>query len=400
MTVPMVAADLLDRNPPRFRVEWEESGRLSMWRSPRSRTPSGLLGMIALVSVIEIGFSQAPLRFSDNPSLNWRLAVEDVAREAATVEIACLGDSLTKIAVVPEVIRAGTGKRTYNFAMARAPAQATYFVFRRLIEAGGRPSAVIVDFKSSIQAGPPRNALRHFQEIVNLREAWELARDAGSPSLLPPFLLGRLVPSIRYRHQIREAILCTLDGQAAPTLTTNRVALRNWTANLGNHFNTSESSFSGELAPQMLQNIGVQKWKCQQINTKYIHRLFDLAAAHSIPVYWIIPPLSPQLQDRRERTAVDDQYTEFARSMLANHPGVTVIDGRHSGYENPVFSDSTHLNGRGSRAFSFELAAILGRTEGRPRWIDLPRYCDRVIDIPVEDIRQSRVAIEGGTSRR
>ena len=371
-----------------------------MERPSRRRWPWGLLGMVAMVAAIEWMFALDPLRFADTASLNWRLAVDDVAREAARTEIACVGDSLTKIGVVPEVIRAGTGRRTYNFAMARAPAQATYFVFRRLLDAGGKPKALVVDFKSSIQAGRPRMGLRHFQEIANLRECWEFARADGSLKHLPEFLVGRLLPSVRYRLEIREAVLHALAGQVAPTIQTNRMALRNWSTNLGNHFNVSSPSFSGEIPAKVLESIGVDKWRCHRINERSIDQLFALAESRSIPVYWIIPPLSPQLQARRESSAVDDHYTDFAKAMLARHPGVTVVDGRHSGYEMTSFSDSTHLNGRGSMAFSHELAAILKRPGGRPRWIDLPRYRDWPIDVPVEDIDQSRVAVEGGAIRR
>ncbi len=370
-----------------------------MDRPPRTRWPSGLLGTLAIIAAVEASLAASPLRFADTASLNWRLAADDVDREAARTEIACLGDSLTKIGVVPEVIRAGTGKRTYNFAMARAPAQATYFLLRRLIEAGGRPSAVVVDFMPSIQAGRPRLGLRHFQEIATAREAWELARDDGSFQFLAPFLLGRLLPSIRYRLEIRESVLSALGGEVAPTIRTNRLALRNWSINLGNHLNPP-TPFSGAVPDHLTRNLGVEKWRCHRINELYIDRLFDLARSRSIAVYWIIPPLSPPLQSHRDRAGAEGEYTGFVRSMQARHPEIRVVDGRRAGYASSAFADSTHLNGRGSMAFSHELAAILKDPEGRPGWIDLPPYRDWPVDVPAEDIDQSRVAVESGPARR
>ena len=195
----------------------------------------GLVGMIVLVSLIEAGLSRHPLRFADTASFNWRLAADDVAREASTVEVACFGDSLTKIGIVPEVIRARTGLKTYNFAMARAPAQASYFLLRRLLESGGKPKAILVDFKSSIQAGRPRLGIRHFEEIVNLREAVEFLVEDGNQETLfavppgPGLRLGSLaagnprgghfhVTGTRCPHNFDQpARLAELDGQPGAT---------------------------------------------------------------------------------------------------------------------------------------------------------------------------------------
>src|SRR4051794_38632096 len=111
----------------------------------RTRWPLGLLGALALVALFETGLTSDPLRFTDTASLSWRLGIEAIPQEAKRCEVACLGDSLVKIGVLPEVVEAGSGMTTYNFGMAQAPAPATYFLLRRLIESGGKPSAIVVD---------------------------------------------------------------------------------------------------------------------------------------------------------------------------------------------------------------------------------------------------------------
>jgi hypothetical protein len=372
-----------------------------MDRPDRTRWPLGLLGMLALVAAVEWSLASRPLRFAETASLNWRLSADDIPREAEKVELACLGDSLMKIGAVPEVIRAGTGKRAFNFAMARAPAPATYFMLRRLLEAGGKPSALLVEFKPSILTGGPRLSLRQFQETLTLRESWELVRDDGNLKLLPQILLGRWMPSIRYRLEVREAIRSALDGKTAPTLRTNRIALRNWTINLGGHLNSTKSTFSGEISEQIHQWFRSDDWRCHRVNELYVNRLLALAKSRSIPVLWVIPPLPPPLQERRERSGADAKFVAFVRSMQARHPEVTVVDGRRSGYESAVFFDHTHLNGRGSVAMSRELAAILARPGRRPGWIELPRFRDWPLDVPGEYVDQTTIALdEAETIRR
>ena len=369
-----------------------------MDRPSRSRWPAGFLGMLALVATVEATIARHPLRFNDTASLSWRLGFEAISREARSCEVACLGDSLVKIGVIPEVIRSGSGRSTYNFAMAQAPAPATYFALRRLIESGGHPSAIVLDFKPSVLAGSPRYSLRHWQTVLSLRESLELARDARSASLLVEILLGRLLPSYRDRLEIREAVRSAILGEEAPTFATNRLALRNWGINRGAHLNSSRVPFPGDVSPEIHKKLLSDAWKCHRVNASYVDRILSLAEARQIPVYWLIPPLSPQLQARREQSGVDSAFVALVASMQAKHPGVTVVDGRHSGYDNSTFADHNHLNGRGAIAMSRDLATILG--EGRPRWVDLPRFVDRPGAFPIEDVDQSRVALDGSAIRR
>jgi hypothetical protein len=371
-----------------------------MERPSRSRWPVGFLGMLAIVAIVESTLSRHPLHFSDTASLSWQLAAEAVPREAKRSEVVVLGDSLVKIGVIPEVVHAVSGRSTYNFAMAQAPAPATYFMLRRLIEAGGRPSSLVVDFKPSVLAGGPRFSLRHWQSTLDLRESFELARESSSPRMLVEIELGRVLPSYRDRLEIREAVRSSLLGETAPTYSTNRLALRNWSINRGAHLNSSRSPFPGDVGPEVHKKLLSDGGKCHRINAIYVDKLLTLAEAHQIPVVWLIPPLPPQLQVHRERSGVDAAYVAFARSIQAKHPGLTVVDGRHSGYDDSTFADHTHLNGRGSIAMSRDLAEILRGPESRPRWVDLPRFSDRPGTFPVEDVDQSRVALEAEATRR
>jgi hypothetical protein len=356
--------------------------------------------MIALVAMVETWVSLHPLRFLETASLSWRLAVDAIPEQAKTCEVACLGDSLVKIGVIPEVVREGSGLSTYNFAMAQAPAPATYFVLRRLIEAGGKPSAIVIDFKPSIMAGGPKFSMRHWQTVATAREAVELAAESRSPAMLCEIALGRLLPTYRDRLEIREAILANLRGEAPPNHSTNRLALRNWSLNRGAHLNSPRNIFSGEIGPEIHKKLLSDGWKCHRINAIYINKLLDLAESKQIPVYWLITPLPPPLQERREHSGVDDAFVKFVRSMQARHPSLTVVDGRHSAYQTWTFADSTHLNGLGSIAMSHELAKILKTARSSNRWVALPRFREGTSTLPLEDIEQTKYALEAEAIRR
>ncbi len=370
-------------------------------RPARMRVPAGLLGALALIAVVEAGIARQPLLFADTASLSWRLAFDSVPREAGGCRLACLGDSLVKIGVMPRIIEAGAGLPAHNFAMAQAPAPATFFLLRRLLDAGARPSALIVDFKPSVLVGGPKYSLRACQEVLTARESLDLAVGARSPRLFVELIAGRALASARSRLEIREAIRFALFGLTSPTIQNNRLGLRNWGRNRGAHLNPWDRHFDGEIDPNQLRRLAVDRWKCDPTNAQFVDRLLGLADAHAIPVYWLLPPLPPALQGAREASGVDAAYSAFVRARQASHPALIVIDGRHAGYGSTEFADATHLNGRGATALSHELATIVGRGPGQGRGVELPAYHERPADPLAEDIDRSRVALEaGGISRR
>jgi len=302
--------------------------------------------------------------------------------------------------VIPQVIQANSGRTAYNFAMAQAPAPASYFLLRRLLEEGGHPSAIVVDFKTSVLAGGPRFSLRHWQETLSLREVLDLTRETGNLGLFAEILLGRMLPSYRDRLEIREAIGSALRGEPAPTHATNRLALRNWGRNRGAHLNSARLIFGGDISPEIVKKLLPDRWKCHRVNEAYVNRLLALAESREIPVYWLIPPLPPQLQEVSEKAGVDKAFLAFVRSMQRKHPGVTVVDGRHSGYDPTTFADHTHLNARGASAMSHDLAAILTGSANASRWVVLPRFRECPLTVPAEDVDQSRIALDAEATRR
>jgi len=368
----------------------------------RRPPPCGVLGALVLVILVEASLGAVPLRFTDPASLNWRLSLAEAEGiPARSCQVACLGDSLVKIGVLPRVIEALTGRSARNFAMGRAPAPATYFLLRRLLASGARPTTVVVDFKPSMLAGGPKFNLRQWQETLHFGETRELTSRAGGFPFLVEITLGRLLPSWRGRWEIREATMSALLGQVAPTYRNNRLAQRNWGSNGGTHLNGSRTSFDGQITGESLKKLIVPRWQCHRVNALYVEKFLALAESHGVAVLWLIAPSSPELQALRETQGGDAAYTAFIQAQQRRHPTLTVIDGRHAGYATSTFADATHLNGRGASALSHELAQLLARpADLASKWVPLPSYRDWPLDASAEDIERSTAIIDAELIRR
>src|SRR5262249_32604119 len=124
-------------------------------------------------------------------------------------------------------------------------------------------------------------------------------------------------------------------------------------------------------------------------------------------VFWLLPPLHPEVQVRRERFGSDAKYKAFVHKLAARYPNLTVIDGRRAGYPPEALADMTHLNRPGALAFSDAVAARVGEVLSgtlTSNWVDLPRWRDGVVSeiaarVAVEDVRQSARAL-GRVARR
>ena len=373
-----------------------------MERPARRRAPAGALGALLLVALVELAIGSCPVRFANSASLSWRLSFGRAVDPATSCEVACLGDSLVKIGVLPRVIEAATGLRSENYAMGHAPAPAPYFLLRRMLAAGLRPTTILVDFKPSMLAGGPKFNLREWQEVLRPAEAVELAGHAGGVPFLVEIALGQVLPSYRSRFEIREAIAALWAGRVAPTYRNNRLAIRNWTINKGTHLNGSSVPFDGTVAPESRRKLIIPNWACHRANQAYVEKFFALAESRGIKVIWLIAPSSPELQALREAKGRDPAYAEFVAAVQRRHPSVAVIDARHSGYPTAAFADPTHLNGRGAATLSHDLARVLADGAGRPgsTWVTLPPYRDEPLRAPAETIERSTALVDAELLRR
>jgi hypothetical protein len=361
------------------------------------RCPWGLLGMIGLVLGFETYIARHPAEFTDPSAYSWTLSEAATHSEARSAEILCLGDSLIKHGLLPEVIEDRLGRPTYSLAICAAPPTAQYYMLRHALDAGARPKTIIVDFNPGLLAGSPSFETRYWPEMLSYRELVELARAAREFPFFINATLAHLLPSHRNRWEIRGKLMDSIQGREDRLRLTNMAVDRNWTLHRGAEYSQDNPSFRGVLTEaEHVRHLSNKFW-CDRINRDYLYRFLDLAASKGIEVFWLLPPVSPAVQQRRMERGADQGYTRFVRAVAAKYPSVVVLDARYSGYDHTKFVDAIHLNGKGGVALSTDVAdAISSRTSA---WVVLPPYHDRSFEQPLEDFEQSKLAVRAELSQ-
>jgi len=380
--------------------------RIARLRKFGGQSPLGLLGMLLCIVLIErfVARHEAD-HFLKMDSWTWNQTAKRAVREARDAGLICLGDSLVQVGIAPILIEARTGLVTNNLALSGGQPASSYFLLRRVLEAGGEPKAVLIDFFPKHLQVSPTVSLDPWTSIAQSRELFDLARQSGDTDFLGRALWSRWVPSSRARPEVRNAILAALreenrrDRQHVPPY---------WRRNL-------QVNQGGVLCPppeeaQTTDLVGWTKryfpadWECDPVNERYIRRLLRLAESRKIQVYWLLPPMQPALQSRVAQNGLDAKYVAFVQRIRADFPGLTVIDGRHANYDPAVFFDPHHLARTGAAVLSHDIALILHErlsqsTPPRNNWVSLPGYGPRRIGEPLEDVNQSRTLLRLSRTR-
>ncbi len=325
--------------------------------------PWGLVGMLGLVIAIEGTISRRWLDFSDPVSVSWRFMDRAARSDAVGCDVLFLGDSLVKHGLLPSVIRRETGIRSVNISAARAPALMTYFVLKRAVESGARPSAIVIDTKPAVLIGGVEYNARYWPAALTARECLELGRITGRAQTGLAMLTAWLLPSVQSRLEVRSCIEAALKGTRDPIQEINRVLWRNWSVNEGANVAMLNSTYRGELSPEIRERLHPDRWYVDPSNVEGIERLLRLARDRDIRVYWLLPPISTGLQEWRERSGAEAKFEGFVRAYQKRYPRVvTVLDARRVAPDPTLYVDATHLSGRGAIVLS---RAVGGALKGR-----------------------------------
>lgn len=382
-----------------------------MWKHDPARAlkrlPRGLLGMLALVVAIEGFVGRNALLFMNAAEVDWMTSGRTAMRKADKFDILAFGDSMIKFGIVPRVLETKLGKTAYNFALLDGKPALTYILFRRAIEAGARPKAVIVDYPPEGLHQPPANLVtnRHWSALfASPREAWELARIYHDRAFFGHLIVSRLLPTYRCRNEIRFGSLKGFQGHPATNFEVDWPVRHNWQVNRGGVLLPKQPGYRGDVPPEIASDLLNDRCAIKPENARYVRRLLRLAAENRVPVYWLLPPNVPRVMAHRDGCGVHATIDRFARGLLEQFPNLTVIDARHSGYDSSVFFDAVHLDRDGAVALSSDLADVLRQSvidsEPVPRWIDLPAYRDRPVTQPLEDVHQTRAAMKVRAEKR
>lgn len=363
--------------------------------------PVGLLGMLGLVVAVELVVSREMGQWSSPLLMEWGATRRAAVSEAKGCDLLCFGDSMVKNGVLPATIEAGTGRRGYNLALPGGTAASPYFLLRRALDHGARPSAVLVDFHHQRLLDDPYTGptIPVWAQLLGPVEAYELASRQADPGYFPRLMVACLVPTVRIRSEVRAAVLAALDGRPVSQRGPGLAYARNRRVNRGAVVNPKNPAFR-ELPAPAESAAEAAGWWCQGANGHFLRRFLNLARERGIAVYWVMPPLSPSLQTKFDRERRDEVYLRFVRRLVDRDPNVTVVDGRHSGFPPTVFVDPVHLDKDGAASWSRALAAVLAHPDGR--WVELSTNRIGTPGAGVEDVYQSAAVLSAseGVVRR
>ncbi len=354
------------------------------------RIPGGLLGMLALLLAAETFLRAHRLDFAQTWSEDWRHAAAVAATGLRDRDVLVLGDSLVKYGVLPREIETRTGLKSYNLALNAGQTPATYFLLRRALEAGARPRAIVADFLGLMKPDLDRRT-EAYAALATVGDVLDLGRTARQPDLAAQVLLGQLSLAIRNRFEIRRALLGGLGGYRTSAWPAQAIVWRTWDDQGGAQpmpFMPWRFGYDGPLH----QSLILPGWRPDPTDVAYIDRTLALAESRGIPVFWLIPPLSPQVSTARRAVGTDEAYDRLVRSLLARHPGVEVIDARDSGYDDTAHIDLMHLEYRGARVLSADLADLLAdrllahQPPPLDRRLALPAFANRTGDEPARTL--------------
>ncbi|GAC1473566.1 MAG: hypothetical protein NVSMB9_22410 [Isosphaeraceae bacterium] len=365
--------------------------------APRCRgsTPWGFLGMLLLVVAVEGSLSRHAMKYADYLSFSWHSGSRNARGRHARADLICLGDSMVKCGVLPRLLEDRLGLSAYNFAMLGGQAPSSFFLLRRVLEAGGRPRALVVDFQSTLLMISPTMNVSYWSDLLDARDGMDLAWETGDLNLIVRTALPWLLPSLKVRDGIRADIRAALRNEGWPHLEERRSLRHSLRINAGAVVNPHAT-----VRPTVIETNPPRRaaWTPKKVHLIYLKRFLDLAESRGIPVFWLLPPTHPDWQLRRERLGLDAPFARMIEYFQRQYRNVVVVDGRHSGYDRSRFSDEIHLNCNGAQELSQTLATLIGAhlktPDALPRWLPLPRSQGADSGVSVEDLAESRKATD------
>ncbi|CAN5610068.1 hypothetical protein BH23PLA1_BH23PLA1_06780 [soil metagenome] len=370
-------------------------------RQRRPFWPVGLLGMLALISGVEWQVNRHRRELTPFEVRSWTESGRAARTLTQNLDILCVGDSLMKLGVVPKVIDRRLGVRSYNLAACAADVPATYIILRRSLEAGARPSAIIMTCEPNLLSQGPGHFSRYWPSFATSAELAELLRTARDPELIAELAIARLFPSVEARFDLQTFAREALAGYRRSHWEVTPAYLRNWARNQGAQLMPPDQRYQADEEPDLYGDknplVYPRYWRCHRVNEHYLHEIFLICKQADIAMYWLIPPYSPNVLVGRERCGADEAFTRFIHTFGERYPNLTVLDARRSGFDHSVFIDGIHLDRRGAFALSQVLCDVLAdqstKIAQKSRWVELSVFPSLEDDADFEDTAQSAMAL-------
>jgi hypothetical protein len=312
--------------------------------------------------------------------ISWNYAPLHIKGKTLGREILCFGDSMVQLGVMPTILHDKTGMRAFNLAIQSGSAPSSYFLLRRALEAGARPSIIVVDFEKGILTDHPASKTRPYPwaELLSLRDVLELSWVARDPDLLADILVKQTVRSLNVRMEVRQRILSALRAEVNTDRESILATWRNVNRNQGACLYGKNPAFQDLPVIPRSRKGSPGTWECDRVNAMYVRKFLELAAQVHAQVYWLLTPASPGWQSTFEYMGNEARYIRFIRRIQKQNPHVLVVDARYSGFQPNVFLDSVHLDCEGAAALSTGLAEVIRDTRDKTglaaRWVALPAH--------------------------
>ena len=370
---------------------------------PPRHWPLGLLGMLALVVSVEFWLARNREWFIFNHEVAW-LNADLHVRAAAGCDVVAFGDSLVKQGVVPPVMeqRLGPGRKAYNLAISGTTPITHAILLKRLLAVPGQPPPRALLIDGELLNGHALESSQPWADLFTCREVLGLMRDHGKVPFFTAVVVEEVLPSVRMRRAIQRRITRAVQGEPPDDPNDHAVFLRNQKRNRGAEVVEDRRDPPGAdpFGERLrLDGFHAPHWSCDPTSARELDRFLTLAFARGIRVYWLLPPLHPELEARRAAGDWGRNYMAFLHRLQARYPDLIVLDSRRSTYRPESFHDAAHLSRTGAIAYSDALGEVLRTHLDRPgehpeRWIEMPRYDARQAQAlaaasPIEDVKQS-----------
>jgi hypothetical protein len=348
-----------------------------------SQLPWGVLGTVLLVAAVEAAFARVEMWVLLPQNHQWRNAANLAkSSEIRTAHVLAFGDSLMKLGLAPPTVEATARLRSYNLAVAGGRPAVSHALLRRVLRAGARPAAVVLESAPHLMSEPPgtQAMLRLAPDAIGLADLLEYGWTARNADLCVRLASSRVCRTLRARDEIRALARRPSRGALFLNWWNNAIMVRHERVNRGAMLHRPDPHGGPPVIPAAYEFY--KEFSCQSVNAVYLEKFLTLAESHRIATYYYVPPLSPEVQAHNERNGYDEAHTAFIRSLQARHPGLVVLDARKSGYGRDQFiHDPFHLDGDAASSISRDVARIVrnrldGRADGR-RWINLPAFDER-----------------------
>lgn len=357
------------------------------------RMPLGLIGTLILVAGIEGEFGRRGDNLAAYQGLGARFAARRAVSDAPGRAVLGIGDSVMKFGFDPATVERTLNVGAYNLAVPGTPPPLADALLARALRAGARPQAVVVGYMTL--SGDPWVSLPDLAEVLDVGESLRLAWLCRNASLFSALSLAHWVPSIRYRHALRHRVVSQLQGQMPSGAAGGEASasLRAWASGLGAELRAPGGSYDGKIEPHLEDRLINAQWHVYNVYEKAFRKMVTRAVAAGARVYWLIPPIVPDAQARRDALGLDARHSTNIRALQARLPKqVVVLDGRRLGLAGTDFFDTCHLNARGAA----RLTAAVARAIHAPNHAD----ADRWVVLQPDDQPASQVANQVGAIPR